>query len=158
MPIDKNHLDALARRYVATMTSIRGRRVHRLLTRGFARFDTCSARSRKTAPRHCSRWPTTAAPRSSAATAAARPWRPWRSSRGRGSTARGVTTAYDLVRDSLPISGRSVWHPGFVRPAGALTITGTGLSSAEIEHIAGVLRRVAQQKASQAASREMTDG
>lgn len=39
MPIDKATLDAIARTYVAAMTSIRGRRVHRLLMREFVRFD-----------------------------------------------------------------------------------------------------------------------
>ena len=39
MPIDRETLDGIARSYVATMTSIRGRRVHRLLMREFSRFD-----------------------------------------------------------------------------------------------------------------------
>ena len=39
MPVDKAALDSNARRYASTMTSIRGRRVHRLLMREFSRFD-----------------------------------------------------------------------------------------------------------------------
>ena len=39
MPIDKGTLDTIARTYAGAMTSIRGRRVHRLLMREFSRFD-----------------------------------------------------------------------------------------------------------------------
>jgi hypothetical protein len=39
MPVDKEALDSSGRRYASTMTSIRGRRVHRLLMREFSRFD-----------------------------------------------------------------------------------------------------------------------
>ena len=39
MPIEKETLEVIARTYVGTMTSIRGRRVHRLLMREFSRFD-----------------------------------------------------------------------------------------------------------------------
>ena len=39
MPIEAAILDAMARTYVDTMPSIRGRRVHRLLLREFSRFD-----------------------------------------------------------------------------------------------------------------------
>lgn len=39
VPIDRATLDAIARDYTAGMTSIRGRRVHRLLMREFAPFD-----------------------------------------------------------------------------------------------------------------------
>ena len=59
MPIETATLDAMVRAYVSTMTSIRGRRIHRLLMREFARFDDvlpataedgvpcCSKRSRR---------------------------------------------------------------------------------------------------------------
>jgi hypothetical protein len=39
VPIDEAALDATARAYVAALTAIRGRRVHRLLMRSFRRFD-----------------------------------------------------------------------------------------------------------------------
>src|SRR4051812_9489025 len=39
MPIEEAVLEATARAYVAPMSSIRGRRVHRLLMRELARFD-----------------------------------------------------------------------------------------------------------------------
>jgi hypothetical protein len=39
MAIEEDVLDAAARAYVGTMSSIRGRRVHRLLMRELSRFD-----------------------------------------------------------------------------------------------------------------------
>jgi hypothetical protein len=44
MPIDADVLAAIAGAYVASMTSIRGRRVHRLLMREFARGTTTCSR------------------------------------------------------------------------------------------------------------------
>jgi hypothetical protein len=42
-----------------------------------------------------------------------------------------VTTSYDLAKDSLPILGWTLWHPGFDRAAGTLTICGADLTRAD---------------------------
>jgi hypothetical protein len=55
MPIDEQVLDATVRTYVDTMSSIRGRRVHRLLMREFSRFDHVLPVTLKTVLPRCSR-------------------------------------------------------------------------------------------------------
>ena len=140
MPIEKDHLEAMARSYVAAMTSIRGRRVHRLLLREFARFDhVLAARTEDGAP-------ALLALADDGHAAVCR-------SDGRGAAVAiaawtrldgaSVTTTYDLLRDSLPVLGWSIWHPGFAQAAGALTIDAEGLAAAERGRIAGVLRSLA---------------
>jgi hypothetical protein len=53
-----------------------------------------------------------------------------------------VTTSCDLAKDSLPIVGRTLWHPSFDRVAGALPLSATALSAADQQHIAQALRRL----------------
>lgn len=139
MPIDKQVLDATARAYVDTMTSIRGRRVHRLLMRELSRFDhVLKVTAEDGAPallalgedgsvsvcRTDGRGPAVAVAE-------------W--GRLEGAT---VTMSYDLLKDSLPIVSWTIWHPSFARVAGALTISGADLARTDHNRITGVLRKV----------------
>jgi len=139
MPIEKATLDAIARTYVEPMTSIRGRRVHRLLARTFARFDhvlrvvaedgtpallALADAGDAALCRTDGRGPA----------AAIAEW-----TRLQGAT---VTTSYDLLKDSLPILQWAIWHPGFAGIAGRLTISGADLSQAEQSQVAEVLRKL----------------
>ncbi len=139
MPVEKETLDAIARAYVAPMTSIRRRRVHRLLAREFSRFshvllavaedgtpallalaDDGGAAICRTDGR--------------GAAVAVAEW-----TRLQGAT---VTTSYDLTKNSLPIVSWTIWHPSFTRIAGTLTISGTALSHTEQSHVTAILRRL----------------
>jgi len=136
MPIEKATLDAIALAYVEPMTSIRGRRVHRLLTRTFSGFDhvlRAIAEDGSTALFALAEAGGAALCQTDGRGPAAAivEW-----SRLQGAT---VTTSYDLLKDSLPILHWTIWHPGF---AGALTIPGTDLSPAEQSHIAAILRKL----------------
>lgn len=137
MPIARETLDATARAYASTMTSIRGRRVHRLLVREFTRFDHVLAVVADDGT------PALLALAADGSVAVCR-------TDGRGAAAAidewarldgvTVTTSCDLLKDSLPVVDWTIWHPGFARAAGALTIPATGLSPADQRRIAGVLR------------------
>jgi hypothetical protein len=130
-------LKATARAYVAKMTSIRGRRVHRLLMRELSRFahvlpvtaqdgtpalfavdDDGSVRVCRTDGR--------------GAAAAVAEW-----ARLEGAT---ITISYDLLKDSLPIVSWTIWHPSFDRIAGALTISGADVPRADHGRITDILR------------------
>lgn len=141
MTIDNATLDTISRAYIAPMTSIRGRRIHRLLMREFARFDhVLAAIAEDGTPALLA-----LADDGRAAVCA---------NDGRGAVAEivawarlggaSVTTAHDLLKDSLPIVGWSVWHPGFVRVAGALAISAVGVSSTDQARIAAALRRLGE--------------
>jgi len=137
MPIAKTTLDATARAYVGTMTSIRGRRVHRLLMREFACFDhvlAVVAEDGTSALLALAEDGRAAVCRTDGrgATAAVSEW-----ARLAGAT---VSTSCDLTKDSLPVVSWTIWHPGFARVAGALTISAAGLSPANQGRIAGALR------------------
>src|SRR4051812_7798095 len=137
MPIAEAMLEATARAYVAPMSSIRGRRVHRLLMRELAPFDhvlavttddgapallAIGADGRAAVCRTDGRGPA----------AAIAEW-----SRLQGAT---VTTAYDLARDSLTVVSWTIRHPSFADVARALTISAADLPQADRERIAEVLR------------------
>jgi hypothetical protein len=119
------------------MTSIRGRRVHRLLMREFSRFahvlpviaqdgtpalfavdDNGSVSVCRTDGR--------------GATAAVAEW-----ARLEGAT---ITISYDLLKDSLPIVSWTIWHPSFDSVAGALTISGTDVPRAGHSLVTDILR------------------
>jgi hypothetical protein len=53
----------------------------------------------------------------------------------------GVTTSYDLAKDSLPILSWTIWHPGFAGTHGALTITAAAFSQKEQSKLADILAR-----------------
>ncbi|MBC7938934.1 MAG: hypothetical protein H7Z19_04085 [Chitinophagaceae bacterium] len=140
MAIDPPTLDALVRRHVASMTSIRGRRVHRLLMREFARFDhVLSATASDGSPALLA-----LALDGSAAVC---------STNGRGAAAAvdawarligaSVSTRFDLTRDSLPVLSWTIWHPGFDRGTGALTIALEGLTDTDRRQVAGLLKVLA---------------
>jgi hypothetical protein len=137
MPIDKEALASIARVYVQPMTSIRGRRVVRLLAREFSRFDHVLAVVTEDG--------------SAALLALSVDGRAAICcTDGRGASAdivevcrlheATVTTSYDLLKDSLPIVSWTLWHPGFARIAGPLTIAGADLSPLDRSHIADVMR------------------
>jgi hypothetical protein len=139
MPIDKKTLDSIARRYASTMTSIRGRRIHRLLMREFSRFDhvlPVVAEDGAVALLALTADGGAAICRTDGRGAAVdiAEW-----ARLEGVT---VTTSCDLTKDSLPIVSWTLWHPSFSRVAGALTISASDLSHADHGRIAGTLRRL----------------
>ena len=136
MPIEPNTLAAMAGAYVNAMTSIRGRRVHRLLLREFLRFDhvlPAAAEDGTPALLALSEDGGAAVCRTDgtgeAACVAEWPLQ--------GAT---VTTSYDLRKDSLGVTSWMIWHPGFARVAGALTVSATGLSPSEVGRISELLR------------------
>jgi hypothetical protein len=138
MPIEKETLETIARTYVKTMTSIRGRRVHRLLMREFSRFDhVLRAVAEDGAPAllALAEDGSAAVCRTDGrgAAAAVAQW-----ARLQGAT---VTTSYDLTKDSLPIVSWVIWHSSFARVAGALTISATDVPHADHSRITNVLRR-----------------
>jgi hypothetical protein len=123
MPIKKDTLDAIARAYVVTMTSIRGWRVHRLLMREFSRFDhvlLAVAEDGTPAFLALAEGGSAAVCRTDGrgAAVAIAEW-----ARLEGAT---VTMSYDLARDSLLIVSWTIWHPSFAHVAGPLTISATG--------------------------------
>lgn len=139
MPIDKQALEATVRAYVESMSSIRGRRVHRLLMRELSRFDhVLPVTAEDGAPallalgedgsvslcRTDGRGPA----------AAVAEW-----GRLEGAT---VTISYDLLKDSLPIVSWTIWHPSFARVAGTLTISGADVPRPDHKRMTDVLRRL----------------
>ena len=133
MPIEKETLAALASRYTSTMTSIRGRRVHRLLMREFSRFDVVlPAAVGEASPAMLAL--------SGTATALCH-------SDGRGKMVSIVewsgsgdattTTSYDLLKDSLPTVARTVQKQGLRQITGTLSVAGAGLSRADRTLIQG---------------------
>lgn len=138
------------------MTSIRGRRVHRLLMREFSQFDHVL--------------PVTAEDGSSALIAVnedggvALCWTDGRGpaaavaewSRLDGAT---ITSSYDLLKDSLPIVSWTIWHPSFAHAAGALTIAAANVPPADHARVTEILRLAAKssgtRKALQSKSRDV---
>jgi hypothetical protein len=138
MPVDRDALDAIARTYVWSMTTIRSRRVQRLLAREFSRFDhvfPVAAEDETPALLALADNGAAAVCRTDGrgAAVAIAEW-----SRLVGSV---VTTSYDVTKDSLPVLSWTIWHPSFARVAGALTISAADLSLAERAHVTNVLRR-----------------
>jgi len=141
MPIDKPTLDAIARAYVIGMSSIRGRRVHRLLVREWVHYDrvlratveggavVLLALGEDGGAAVCR-----TDGRGTAVTIEA-----W----ARLDGAR-VSTSFDLSKDSLPVLGWTVSHPGFARVGGALMIHAADLPPGEHKQVIDVLRRLGQ--------------
>jgi hypothetical protein len=134
MPIEKETLAALATKYTSTMTSIRGRRVHRLLMREFPRFDVVLPVAVGEGS------PAMLALSATAGTALCQ-------SDGRGKTVSIVewtgsmdgttTTSYDLLKDSLPVVSSVVQKQGLRQIKGTLSVAGAGLSRADRKMIRG---------------------
>jgi hypothetical protein len=139
MPIEKETLDAIARTYAERMTSIRGRRVHRLLMREFSRYDhvlPASAEDDTPALLALDEDGSAAICRTDGrggAVAVAE----WASLEGAT-----VTISYDLTKDSLPIVSWTIWHPSFARVAGELTISATDVKHADRSSISNILRNL----------------
>jgi hypothetical protein len=139
MPIKKEILDAIARTYVA-MTSIRGRRVHRLVMREFSRFDHVLAVAAEDGT------PGLLALAEDGRAAVCR-------TDGRGPAVAvaqwarlegvSVTMSYDLTKDSLPVVSWTLWDPSFAHVAGAPTIARSDLPYADHSRMTEVLRRFA---------------
>jgi hypothetical protein len=139
MPIEKNTLAGIARAYVKPMTSIRGRRIHRLLLREFSRFDyviPAIAEDRSPALLAIANDGSVAVCRTDGrgAAVAIAGW-----SRLEGAT---VTTSYDLTKDSLPIVSWVIWHSSFATVAGALTIPVANSLAADPSGVSDILRRM----------------
>jgi hypothetical protein len=137
MPIDEEILDGTVRTYVDTMSTIRGRRVHRLLMREFSRFDhvlPVTAEDGSPALVALGEDGSVAVCRTDGrgAAVAVAEW-----GRLEGAT---VTTSYDLMKDSLPIVSWTIWHPSFARVTGTLTVSGADFSRTEYKGITDVLR------------------
>ncbi|HEY0230311.1 MAG TPA: hypothetical protein VGC55_03580 [Dokdonella sp.] len=138
MPVESKTLDAIARRYVQTMTSIRGRRVHRLLMREFARFDhvlPATVEDGSAALLALTEGGAAAVCRTDGRGAAADIVE---SARWMDAT---VTTSCDLLKDSLPILRWTIWHPGFALTVGVLTIARADLADADFNPVTDILRR-----------------
>jgi hypothetical protein len=139
MPIEGEMLDATVRAYVKAMTSIRGRRVRRLLMREFARFDhvlPVTAEDGAPALLALGEDGSVSVCRTDGrgAAVAVAEW-----ARLEGAT---VTMSYDLTRDSLPVVSWTIWHPSFARVAGTLTISGADVSRSDHSRISDVLRKL----------------
>jgi len=119
------------------MTSIRGRRVHRLLMREFASFDhVLPARTGEGAPALLAlgqdgRAAVCCTDGRGAATDIVRC-----ASLGAAS----VATSYDLLKDSLPIVRWTIRHAGIAASVGALTIAATDVPPSDVDRIAALLR------------------
>ncbi|UKD56348.1 hypothetical protein L3Q65_06415 [Amycolatopsis sp. FU40] len=128
--MNADRLDVVARTFTASMTSIRGRRVHRLIMRRMAGYDHVLP----------------------AATADGAPALLALSADGRAALCRSdgrgpsadlvtcgptpgvtVTSAHDLTKDSLPVLNWTVRHPGLLHVAGPLTIVPGETEQEEIE-------------------------
>ncbi|MDR3474527.1 MAG: hypothetical protein P4M09_22995 [Devosia sp.] len=137
MPVEQQVLDATARAYVEPMTPIRGRRVHRLLLRALSRFDYVLPAAMEDGA------PALVALAADGGAALCR-------TAGRGPSAAivewtgldgaAVTTSYDLLKDSLPIVSWAIWHPSLAHAAGTVTIQAAGLSGADRQGVAALLR------------------
>jgi hypothetical protein len=55
-----------------------------------------------------------------------------------------VSTSFDLSKDSLPVLGWTVSHPGFARVGGALMIHAEDLAPTDLGRVTGALRRLGQ--------------
>jgi len=139
MPIDRNTLDETARAYVSTMTSIRGRRVHRLLMREFAAFDVVV---RAVAEDDASALLAIAEDGSGAVCRTDGTGREVSVVRWARLEGAVVVTAYDLLKDSLPVVSWSIWHPSVAQVAGALRIGSADLAPGEITRLSEILRAV----------------
>jgi hypothetical protein len=139
MPIDPKSLDAVARRYVKAMTSIRGRRVHRLLLRAFAHYDHVLA-----ATTEDGRPALLALAQDGAAAICCTDGRGAAVDivESSGSAGATVATSCDPLKDSLPILSWTLWHPGFARVVGALTIARADLADADGVRVSDILRRI----------------
>jgi hypothetical protein len=137
MPMNEEALEEVVRSYIEPMTSVRGRRVRRLLMREFASFDHVI--------------PATTDADSPALVALSVDGRfSVCGTNGRGPTAEisacsnlreaTVATSYDLTKDSLPVVFWTISHSGFDRLGGTLTISAGDLTNADRNSVVMIFR------------------
>ena len=136
MPIASSTLAALADTFVSPMTSIRGRRIRRLLLREFASFDHVVPATAQDGR------PLLLALADDGRVAAC-----W--SDGRGEAAQvlqwrrrdggTVSVAHDLLKDSLPVVRWTLWHPGAARELGAIVVEARDVPAIDREPLAVLL-------------------
>ena len=137
MPIATATLATLADTFVPTMTSIRGRRIRRLLLREFAPFDHVVPASTEDGR------PVLLALADDGSVAVC-----WSDGRGaaaetmrwRGWDGGTVAVAHDLLKDSLPVVRWTLWHPGAARVLGALVVEARDVPAGDRQALAGLLR------------------
>jgi len=127
MPVDRELLETTTCAYASTMTSIRGRRVVKLLLREFASFDMVLPATAPDGPALV-----LALDQSGRAAVCA--------TDGKGPTvaidraespqAETVRTKYDFLKDSLPVVGREALAPGLSIPSRAVFVAAKGLTPA----------------------------
>lgn len=137
MPIAPSTLAALADTFVSPMTSIRGRRIRRLLLREFGPFDhvvpALAGDGR----------PVLLALADGGRVAAC-----WSDGRGevaellrwQGWDGGTIAVAHDLLKDSLPIVRWTLWHPGAARVLGAIVVEARDLPADDCAALAVLLR------------------
>lgn len=141
MTIDTDTLDAIASAYVVGIPSIRGRRVRRLLMREWAHFDhvlRVTTDDGSVALLALGDDGTAAACRTDGRGASVT-LEAWASLQG----AR-VSTSFDLSKDSLPVLGWTLEHPGFARLGGPLMIHAADVPANEHAPVTALLRRLGQ--------------
>lgn len=129
MTLERTELASIAARYAEGMTSIRGRRVQRLVLRELAGYEivlpaapavggpALLAVSREHGVAVCQTDGTgPSAPLHRCGLAG------WR-----------VTAQHDLLKDSLPVLGWSLWHPALADVLGTLTVSAAGLDTAALD-------------------------
>jgi hypothetical protein len=138
MPTDKDRLDEIARAYIAPMTSIRGRRVHRLVLRELARFDyVLPVATEDGAPAllalgddgSCAFTCTDGTGK--AADVIER--------RANGATA---TVSYDLRKDSLPVVAETKSPNGLSGLAGSLEVSVSGIPRSQQKKVRELLEKL----------------
>ena len=138
MPIETQLLDAMARTYISPMTSIRGRRVHRLIMRVFSRYDVVvQAVAEDGSP------VLLGMSEDGGAAALTR-------TTGRGPAADvdewvqvdgpRATSSFDLTKDSLPVLRRTTSPSSLAASAGALTVSSSDKTQPDQERVAAILR------------------
>lgn len=139
MRIDKTRLAEIATRFVATMTSIRGRRVHRLVLREFAAYHTvvpvcCEHGGSALLALADDGRAALCQTDGSGAQASIHRFR-WRDGGA-------VVPAFDLHKDSLPVVAWRFWHPSLAGGVGWLEVEAADLAAADAlalgELLAGV--------------------
>lgn len=137
MAIERESLDKIARSYVSSMTSIRGRRVHRLLMREFVRYDHVFAVTTAQGV------PALLAIATNGAGAVC-------PTDGSGESAdviewtdligATVTSSFDLKKDSLPILAWTLSHPGLERVGGWVIVRAAQLSPTDQSTLRNLFR------------------
>ncbi|MED5617692.1 hypothetical protein [Ideonella sp. BN130291] len=138
MAIDKQRLAQVATAFVEGMTSIRGRRVHRLILREMADCDVVVPASTALGARAL------LALRADGGVAVCQT-----DGSGRQATIQrlaslaggAVVAAYDLHKDSLPMLAWTVWHPALVDAFGSLQVTVADVHADELGRVTEILAR-----------------